>query len=309
MQNTLLAIAIFFLASCSAPKAILKSENLKPNCQCEGEGNYTIVLEAGMGNWSLFYQPIFQELKKNLRVCMIDRPGYEMDSVTLKTRDVKSIAIEFNQVLMENGIENNIVLVGHSLGGLHVRMYQSLFPEKVKGMILLDAAHPDQFKRLPNEFYQLKERQISSMDGVIKLAQKGYLSYSKSKIPTFGIPDSLLPNYYNVTTQPEYYYSLKMELVEFENNLNRIGKLHDLGDLPLLVIGSKNSMNKDILPGKAKDYPFTSHNQVWFELQKDLSKLSSNSAFVESTNNHYLIISDSKLIANEILSFVNTKLE
>jgi hypothetical protein len=58
-----------------------------------------------------------------------------------------------------------------------------------------------------------------------------------------------MQNYYKVTTQPEYYYSMKMEVLEFDNSLNQVENLNDLGSLPLLVIGSNNSIEAAILPG------------------------------------------------------------
>jgi pimeloyl-ACP methyl ester carboxylesterase len=305
MQKVLLAFTTILIISCSAPREIVKSKDLSPNCHCEGEGNYTIVMEAGMGNWSLFYQPVFQELKKTTKVCIIDRAGYAMDAVSSNPRDAKTIAFEIEKALVQNRITDSIILVGHSLGGLHVRMYQSLFPEKVKGMILLDAAHPNQFDRLPKAFQELQNQQAKSVDKVIKLAQKDYLKYSKGKIPTFGIPDSLLANYYKVTTQPEYYYSMKMEVLEFENSLNQVENLNDLGSLPLLVIGSNSSMEEAILPGKLKNYPFEEHNKIWLELQKELSQLSSNSTFIESNQNHYLNITDNELVVEQIVLFMN----
>ena len=305
MQKILLVLTTFLLISCSDPREIIKSKDLTPNCNCEGKGNYTIVMEAGMGNWSLFYQPIFQELKKNTKVCIIDRAGYAMDTVSSNSRDAKTISFEIEKALRQNGITDNIILVGHSLGGLHVRMFQSLFPEKVKGMILLDAAHPNQFNRLPQAFHDLLKQQAKSLDKVIKLAQKDYLKYGKGKIPTFGIPDSLLTDYYKVTTQPEYYYSMKMEVLDFENSLKQVENLNDLGSLPLLVVGSNNSMEEAILPGKLKNYPFEEHNKIWLELQKELSQLSSNSTFIESNQNHYLNITDNELVVEQIVIFMN----
>ncbi len=305
MQRMIIATIITLVVSCSAPREIIKSKDLSPNCHCEGNGNYTIVMEAGMGNWSLFYQPVFQELKKNTKVCIIDRAGYAMDTVSSNARDAKTIAFEMKKMLEQNRITDNVILVGHSLGGLHVRMYQSLFPEKVKGMILLDAAHPNQFDRLPKAFQELQNQQAQSLDKVIKLAQKDYLKYSKGKIPTFGIPDSLLSNYYKVTTQSEYYYSMKMEVLEFKTSLNQVKNLNDLGSLPLLVIGSNSSMEEAILPGKLKKYPFEKHNKIWLELQEELSHLSSNSTFIESNQNHYLNITDSELVIEQIVIFMN----
>ena len=200
-QRILLAITVILITSCSSQKEILKSKNISSNCHCEGSGSVTLVMDAGMGNWSLFYQPIFQELKKTTKVCIINRAGYAMDTVSLNPRDAKTVALELEKTLKQSGVSDNIILVGHSLGGLHVRMYQSLFPKKVKGMILLESAHPNQFNRLPQAFHDLQKRQANSLDRVIKLAQKDYLKYSKGKIPTFGMPDSLLEDYYKISTQ------------------------------------------------------------------------------------------------------------
>ncbi|MGX7594511.1 alpha/beta fold hydrolase [Planococcus plakortidis] len=38
------------------------------------------------------------------------------------------------------------ILVGHSFGGLNIRLYASLYPEEVAGVLLLDACHEDQNK-------------------------------------------------------------------------------------------------------------------------------------------------------------------
>jgi pimeloyl-ACP methyl ester carboxylesterase len=39
------------------------------------------------------------------------------------------------------------VLVGHSSGGMIVRLYATRFPERVKGIVLVDSSHEDQLKR------------------------------------------------------------------------------------------------------------------------------------------------------------------
>lgn len=39
------------------------------------------------------------------------------------------------------------VLVGHSIGGMLVRVFADLFPGEVAGMVQVDAAHPDQHVR------------------------------------------------------------------------------------------------------------------------------------------------------------------
>jgi len=305
MQKSIFIGIIILLIACSTPSEITKSSQVLPQCHCEGNGEFTIVMDAGMGNWSLFYQPVFQKIKLYTRVCIIDRSGYAMKEVPTNKRSGETITQELAQSLKTNGITDNLILVGHSLGGLHVRMFQSVFPQKVKGMVLIDSSHPQQFERLPSEFRELKIQQEKSLDQLISLAQKGYLKYGKNKIPTFGLPDSLLPKYFETVTHPEYYYTMKMELSEFESNLKQTMGITDIGDLPLLVIASKNSMDKSILPGKVKNYPFEKHNSLWFELQKDLRSLSTDSKFILSDKNHYLHLSDPEFVSNEIKLFLN----
>ena len=50
-------------------------------------------------------------------------------------------------MLTNAGVPGPYLLVGHSYGGLHVRMFASQFPDKVIGMVLVDSAHPDQDER------------------------------------------------------------------------------------------------------------------------------------------------------------------
>ena len=304
MKTVNIMLILLSIISCSTPKEIVKQNNLAPRLSFSGNGKYTIVMDAGLGNWSLFYKPLAGKLSKDYRVCLIDRAGYAMNSVTSYPRDARTIAVEMNKALIEKGVTNNIILVGHSLGGLHVRMYQSLYPEKVKAIVLLDAASPNQFEYLPREFEELKNNQVKSLDKVIKIAQKGYLKYSKGKIPTFGLPKNLLDDYYKVTTKPEYYFTMQKETEWFEESLKQVGKLDDLGDLPLLVIASKNSLNKNLIPNKKKNYPFEKHNISWLKLQKELSNLSENSTFIVSEKDHYLNITDTNLVYNYMIQFL-----
>jgi len=303
-MKALILIFITALAvSCGNPIELIKSSDLAPKCHCEGSGESTIVMEAGMGNWSLFYQPLFDKLKKDNMVCLIDRAGYDMDSITTESRNLETVAKELDSALNRAGIGNNIILVGHSLGGLYVRQYQALYPERVAGLVLLDASSSNQFDRLPREFYEILKAQPQQLEEVISIAQKGYLKYTKGKIPTFGLPTELLEQYYSVVTQAEYYCTMKMEVEAFEENLKAARELTDLQDLPLLIIGSKNSIDQGILPTASERYPYQKHNETWLNLQEELTNLSSNSTFVVSNRNHYLNLTDADLVYSSIIDW------
>src|SRR5207244_3518036 len=56
------------------------------------------------------------------------------------------------------GVSPPYVLVGHSLGGIHIRVYENLYPSDVVGMVLVDSGHPDQEDRLPPEMNKIQSR-------------------------------------------------------------------------------------------------------------------------------------------------------
>jgi len=64
-------------------------------------------------------------------------------------RDARQISTELHTLLTNAGIAGPYILVGHSAGGLYVRMYAAQYPEEVIGMVLVDPGHPDMNARIP----------------------------------------------------------------------------------------------------------------------------------------------------------------
>jgi len=311
-NKIIIAIIIVFLFFSCKKIRFKYLPDAKPQITVAGGGNVTVVLEAGMGNWSLFYKNLAPLLALKYKVVTINRAGYSNSSVPSNTRDAKTIAEELHTFLVqENLISDTIILVGHSFGGSVVRVYQNLYPEKIKGIVLLDASHPDQFARLPSQFNQLKLDQIEGIQKTIKTAEKGLLKtkQGKKKIPKFNLPADMLDDYYAITTNPQYYATFHKEVFSFDASLAQMKSLPSLDALPLLVLSSEVSMDASTISG-AKNYPFAEHNQTWLLLQNELALLSSNSVHV-STNlsNHYLAVFQSQWVADNITLFIKSKVQ
>lgn len=306
----LFAFTLFFL-SCKKI-TFASSPNAEPVAKVTGNGNITLVLEAGMGNWSLFYEPIVQQLSTKYTVVTIDRAGYSNSLVPDTNRDAYTLATELKEVLTARNLLNDtVVFVGHSFGGTIVRAYQNLYPADVSGLILLDASHPSQFTELPARFNELKENQKVSMSKLIKTAEKGWLKskQGKKRIPTFNLPESLLEEYYLITTNPQYYATFHKEVTSFDESLLQIKSIPTLGSLPLLVLASEKSMDETTILG-LENYPFEQHNETWLKLQNELALLSDNSLFVStSKSNHYLTIFEPQWVIDQINLFITTKIQ
>lgn len=267
--------------------------------RCEGQGPATFVCDAGMGNWSLFFQPLFDELKKTARVCLVDRKGYTDFRRPRTPRDAKTIATEMNEILGQYGINESIILVGHSLGGLNVRMYQQMYSEQVIGMVLLDAAHPQLWERIPEVMRNIDE-QIVQVDKLIMLAKFGLLKIAKKRIPTFGLPSELHRDYYSITTGATYYQTYKMEMKAFGESLEQCKKLGNLGELPLLVISSLQGLNQPI---QSDQKTTRTEKSIWTELQNELAELSLKSKHVKSSGDHFVQLSDKETVLGNMVGY------
>ena len=83
------------------------------------------------------------------RVCAYDRAGMGWSAPGTSPRDARQIATDLHALLRVAQIQPPYVLVGHSLGGLFVRQYAAQYSEDVAAVVLVDATHPDFWKRLP----------------------------------------------------------------------------------------------------------------------------------------------------------------
>jgi len=108
-----------------------------------------VILESGLANMSADWANVQPLVAEGTGVCAYDRAGIAWSDSGPQPRDPRQIAAELHRLLNKANIAGPYVLVGHSFGGLCVRMYADRYPDEVAGMVLLDASHSDQWERLP----------------------------------------------------------------------------------------------------------------------------------------------------------------
>jgi pimeloyl-ACP methyl ester carboxylesterase len=127
-------------------------------CESGGGGADGGALEA----WAK-EQP---EISKFTRVVSYDRPGIAFPSPGPAPRDARQIARDLHLALQNAGIKPPYILVGHSLGGPYNRVFAGMYPDEVKGMVLVDptqeefiewnlARHPNNPDRTDDEWKEI----------------------------------------------------------------------------------------------------------------------------------------------------------
>jgi pimeloyl-ACP methyl ester carboxylesterase len=107
-----------------------------------GTGSPTVILEAGMGDFSAAWMPVQRRMASYTRVCSYDRAGLgDSDEPHERRVSADTYVHDLQALLAGAKITQPYVLVGHSMGGILVRLYAKAYPADVKGMVLLDSSH------------------------------------------------------------------------------------------------------------------------------------------------------------------------
>lgn len=104
-----------------------------------GTGRPAVVLESGLSGGSVSWAQVVDKLAPVTSVLTYDRAGYGRSDPTKPTPE--QAVEDLRAVLDDATVREPIVLVGHSWGGVLVRIFAGAYPERVAALILLDATH------------------------------------------------------------------------------------------------------------------------------------------------------------------------
>jgi pimeloyl-ACP methyl ester carboxylesterase len=108
------------------------------NVYCTGSGSPTVVFDSGHQDWAPAWAVVQPEVSQWTRACSFDRPGYGFSPAGPMPRTSERIATELHDALRKVGINGPYVLVGHAFGATNVRTFADLYPDEVKGLVLID---------------------------------------------------------------------------------------------------------------------------------------------------------------------------
>lgn len=116
--------------------------------QLGGSGNPEVVFERGLESGSASLAAVARQVATFTRVCLYDRARLGTSDPPRAVRTSAHMARELHALLAEARVSGPSVLVGQSIAGLNLRVYAAAYPADVAGMVLIDAAHPDQWTRM-----------------------------------------------------------------------------------------------------------------------------------------------------------------
>jgi pimeloyl-ACP methyl ester carboxylesterase len=203
---------------------------------CRGSGTPIVVLESGLDTsgsalWSLVQIPA----ARYTRVCSYDRAGLMWSDPSPRPVDGITIANDLHSMLLAAREPGPYVLVGASAGGPYAMIYADRFGEEVAGVVLVDAAHPDQLRRIEAATGRTDEESIPLIfTALARLAWTGLprLLLPKPEVPELpaAVTDAI------AAYQPVSLEASFAEVAAFEATLGEAGAVRSLGDRPLAVL-------------------------------------------------------------------------
>ncbi|WP_349742844.1 alpha/beta fold hydrolase [Roseateles cavernae] len=193
----------------------------------------TIVIESGAGTVSPVYARLQRTLARKYPVCSYDRPGLGWSQPDAQPLDAERNARRLHALLDAAGVRGPLLFIGHSLGGLLMRVYTGLYPEQVAGLMMLDASHPDQFAL----YDEAPTEQMAA-----ERAKRVKLRAGGPPPPEFAMIDAVCADMPEVAEQvkstftPEAVDAMLYEVQGLRQVGSQAAAAPDLGERPLVVL-------------------------------------------------------------------------
>lgn len=251
---------------------------------CVGQGFPTVVLDSGTGEYWLSWYKVQPQVANLTRVCSFDRAGLGWSDPSPNPRTSRVMAQELHSLLHNAGVPAPFVLAGHSLGGANTRVYASLYPDDVLGIVLIDAVHPDILRRSPpevGEYLKTFIRMLNRRGSLMPFGISRIMGWCGTDPPEFR---SMVRA---VECQAKPWREIHEEWANFDVNMDQVRSTPSLGSMPVVVVSRDPEKFAQGVPEKFSK----ESNQAWESLQQDLMGLSSNSSrMIAKQAEHYVQI-------------------
>jgi pimeloyl-ACP methyl ester carboxylesterase len=261
----------------AAPGTHINVGDFKMHMQIQGTGTPTVVFEAALSGSSLDWHYVNQAVSSKTRTVAYDRAGHGWSTRSRNRREPEQIVEELKDGLTTAGIEPPYILVGHSLGAMHTRLYARKYPDDVIGMVLLDPAHIEMFARLPEPIGQMHvmNRRVMRLYALMARFGAGGVLRGMTPKAISTLPAKVGQQIREMNGSADYWATVAQENRRSKKYTRRPSLIEDtIGDLPLTVLTAGASFDPGGLP---PEFPIEEVNTTWRELQAEIAAISTDS--------------------------------
>jgi pimeloyl-ACP methyl ester carboxylesterase len=224
------------LAATPPPGRLVNIGGHRLHIWCIGSGSPTVILESGLGGSAFNWATVQPRVAEFTQVCSYDRAGFGYSDEGPAPRTSGRIADELAHLLDSARIDGPVILVAASFGGFSARILASTYPSRVAGLVLVDASHEDQQRRLAAEGHLPSVP--PTLGFVVRVARFGFL---RLRNQTLGAnPEGADPSvrqFVRATVhRASRYRALYSETMAWEQSAEQVRVSRRRLDIPLLVM-------------------------------------------------------------------------
>jgi pimeloyl-ACP methyl ester carboxylesterase len=119
-------------------KRVVVSPGRRLNLYCLGEGKPTVLFDSGLGDGTLGWRTVQAEVAKTTRACSYDRANYFFSDSVERQATAQAAVDDMLALIHQAQLGDQVILVGHSRGGLNVRLFTYEHTNRVAGLVLVD---------------------------------------------------------------------------------------------------------------------------------------------------------------------------
>lgn len=115
--------------------------------RCSGDGTPAVVLISGLATDNHDWVEVEKQVSEFTQICSYDRFGLGESDHRDGTPTSQTATDDLHALISASGISGQVLLAGHSYGGLIAQLYAAKYPDDTFGVVLVDSLHEENLDR------------------------------------------------------------------------------------------------------------------------------------------------------------------
>ena len=280
-----------------------------------GSKTVDVVIEMGLGTCIAEWESLARELGKNHGVLVYERAGINHSDKSDEERTPTNIAEELKRLIDEIPHDEKIVIIGHSQGGMYASEFCGIYPEIVKGLILLDplSIEDNRFKKelTARELKKSgadKSKNFMILEVLAKLGLKGVVKKVMSQAPPFyyaGFSEEQKEDILNSLVNITHLNTCREEyrLAHDDEALRNMVSKDKYPDIPIILVthSSEEAILENMEFGRNSRSFAVRIEQLWQEIMKVYLDYSERAIWMQAKKStHYIHLTEPELIIESV---------
>ena len=280
-----------------------------------GSKTVDVVIEMGLGACIAEWESLARELGKNHGVLVYERAGINHSDKSDEERTPTNIAEELKRLIDEIPHDEKIVIIGHSQGGMYASEFCGIYPEIVKGLILLDplSIEDNRFKmeltaRELKKSGADKSKNFMILEVLAKLGLKGVVKKVMSQAPPFyyaGFSEEQKEDILNSLVNITHLNTCREEyrLAHDDEALRNMVSKNKYPDIPIILVthSSEGAILENMEFGRNSRSFAVRIEQLCQEIMKVYLDYSERAIWMQAKKStHYIHLTEPELIIESV---------